>query len=170
MEIFLKCVHILAATLLILVVLLQSGRGGGMGPALGGASSQIFGGRGASNFLSRVTSGLAVAFFLTSLTLSMISSRHRSVVSGTLPGSTSEAAAPAPDAAPAQEDKAAPAPDAKAAPGESPAPDQKPTSDAAPAPDPAPRRRRSPDTCLRALAAVAPQLDHHPAARVWPCH
>ena len=80
MEILLKVIHILASVFLVLVVLLQSGRGGGMGAAFGGASGQIFGGRGASTFLSRVTSGAAVVFFMTSLTLSMLSSRHRSVV------------------------------------------------------------------------------------------
>lgn len=80
MEILLKVIHVLASVFLVLVVLLQSGRGGGMGAAFGGASSQIFGGRGASTFLSRVTSGAAIVFFMTSLTLSMMSSRHRSVV------------------------------------------------------------------------------------------
>ncbi|KAK1548233.1 hypothetical protein Q3G72_019317 [Acer saccharum] len=79
-----------------------SGRGGGMGAAFGGASGQIFGGRGASNFLSRVTSAAAIVFFCTSLTLSMMSSRHRSVVlkSGMLPAHSgkADAAPPAKDA------------------------------------------------------------------------
>jgi preprotein translocase subunit SecG len=85
MEILIKCIHILAALFLVLVVLLQSGRGGGMGAAFGGASSQIFGGRGASTFLSRITTGAAIVFFMTSLTLSMLSSRHHSVVMDALP-------------------------------------------------------------------------------------
>jgi preprotein translocase subunit SecG len=80
MEILLKVIHVIASVFLVLVVLLQSGRGGGMGAAFGGASGQIFGGRGASTFLSRLTSGAAMVFFLTSLTLSMMSSRHRSVL------------------------------------------------------------------------------------------
>ena len=119
MAILIKCIHILASLLLVLVVLLQSGRGGGMGPALGGASAQVFGGRGASTFLSRVTSGLAIAFFLTSLTLSMLSSRHRSVVQGLVPvtATTTPAAdvaapvqAPAAATAPAPVPKTAPTP------------------------------------------------------------
>ena len=85
MEILLKVIHVVASVFLILVVLLQSGRGGGMGAAFGGASGQIFGGRGAGSFLSHLTSGAAVMFFLTSLTLSMMSSRHRSVVMHALP-------------------------------------------------------------------------------------
>lgn len=80
METLLTIVHSLVALFLILVVLLQSGRGGGMGIALGGASSQIFGGRGASTFLTKLTSIAAVTFFLTSFTLTVMSSRQHSVV------------------------------------------------------------------------------------------
>lgn len=80
MQTFITIIHVFVAVMLIGVVLLQSGRGGGMGAALGGASSQVFGGRGAGNFLSRVTSIAAVIFFLTSFTLSMMGSRHRSVM------------------------------------------------------------------------------------------
>ena len=80
MEILCKTVHVVAAVFLVLVVLLQSGRGGGMGATFGGASSQIFGGRGANNFLTRVTTGAAVVFFLTSFSLSYFSSRQHSVV------------------------------------------------------------------------------------------
>lgn len=92
MQTLLQVIHIFAAVFLVLVVLLQSGRGGGMGAAFGGASNQIFGGRGAGNFLSRVTSGAAVVFFCTSLTLSMLSSHHRSVVRGRLPTQMAEPA------------------------------------------------------------------------------
>ena len=82
MQTLITIVHVLAAIFLVLVILLQSGKGGGMGAALGGASTQIFGGRGAGNFLSRLTTGAAVIFFLTSLTLSVLSSRHTSVFKG----------------------------------------------------------------------------------------
>jgi preprotein translocase subunit SecG len=82
MQTLLTIIHIVASIFLCLVILLQSGRGGGMGAAMGGASSQIFGGRGAGNFLSRLTSIAAVVFFFTSLTLSMMSSRQHSVVAG----------------------------------------------------------------------------------------
>ena len=69
MEIILTILHIFVSIILILVVLLQSGRGGGMGLTFGGASNQVFGGRGAGNFLSRITSGAAIIFFITSLYL-----------------------------------------------------------------------------------------------------
>lgn len=94
MAIFVKVVHVFAALFLVLVVLLQSGRGGGMGAAFGGASGHIFGGRGAAPFLAKVTTGAAIVFFLTSMSLSAISSRHRSVLQGPA-GQEAAAAAPA---------------------------------------------------------------------------
>lgn len=114
MNTFLQSIHILGAIFLILVVLLQSGRGGGMGATFGGAAGQIFGGRGASNFLTRVTTGAAIFFFATSLTLSMLSSQHRSVVQA---AQSRKAAEPAADAksAPAQSEPVAAPADASAA-------------------------------------------------------
>ncbi len=69
----LSVLHIVACLFLILVVLLQQGRAGGMG-ALGGASTQVFGGRGAGNFLTRLTAICAVVFMLTSMSLAYIAS------------------------------------------------------------------------------------------------
>lgn len=80
MELLLTILHVAVSVFLILVVLLQAGRGGGMGAAFGGASAQMFGGRGAGNFLSRITAASAVLFMTTSLTLSYMSSRKDSVV------------------------------------------------------------------------------------------
>jgi preprotein translocase subunit SecG len=108
MNILLQTIHIFGAIFLILVVLLQSGRGGGMGAAFGGAAGQIFGGRGASNFLTRVTTGAAIFFFMTSLSLSMLSSRHRSVVQDQVV-KTPVKADSAPATAPAHTDSAPPA-------------------------------------------------------------
>ncbi len=55
---------------IIVLVLLQHGKGADMGAAFGGgASGSLFGATGAANFLSRATAVLAVAFFLTSLIL-----------------------------------------------------------------------------------------------------
>jgi preprotein translocase subunit SecG len=66
-------VHITTCLLLIGVVLLQQGKGADMGAVFGGSSSTIFGSGGAGNFLTRLTTGLAVVFMLTSLTLTYIS-------------------------------------------------------------------------------------------------
>lgn len=99
MEIFLTVIHIFVSIVLILSILLQSGKGGGMGSALGGASAQVFGGRGAGTFLSKFTTFAAIVFMCTSLTLSMMGSDNRSVVKGAL---QKQAPAPAVDAAPAE--------------------------------------------------------------------
>ena len=76
---FLTVVHVFVCLFLILVVLLQAGKGGGMGIAFGGAGSQtVFGSSGAGNFLTRLTSITATVFLLTSLWLAHYSSRQDS--------------------------------------------------------------------------------------------
>jgi preprotein translocase subunit SecG len=62
-------VHIIVSIGLILVVLLQTGKGAEVGAVFGGSSSTIFGSSGAGNFLTRLTTGMAIVFMLTSLTL-----------------------------------------------------------------------------------------------------
>lgn len=71
-------VHILVSLGLILVVLLQTGKGAEMGAVFGGSSSTIFGSSGAGNFLTRLTTAMAVVFMLTSLTLGYFSSKRPS--------------------------------------------------------------------------------------------
>ena len=61
--------HIIVSIGLILVVLLQTGKGAEVGAVFGGSSSTIFGSSGAGNFLTRLTTGMAIVFMLTSLTL-----------------------------------------------------------------------------------------------------
>jgi preprotein translocase subunit SecG len=71
--------HVLACLFLILVVLLQSGKGGGMGIAFGGGGSQtVFGGSGAGNFLTKATAVTACIFMLTSVTLAYFASQQES--------------------------------------------------------------------------------------------
>ncbi|HEY9396521.1 MAG TPA: preprotein translocase subunit SecG [Burkholderiales bacterium] len=66
-------VHIIAALGIIVLVLLQQGKGADMGAAFGGGSSgSLFGATGSANFLSRSTATLAVIFFLTSLGLAYV--------------------------------------------------------------------------------------------------
>ncbi len=87
-------VHIIVAVALILIVLLQTGKGADMGAAFGGGSSQtLFGSTGASTFLSRLTTGAAIVFMLTSLTLAYVSSHRssRSVMTEMTPPATEQA-------------------------------------------------------------------------------
>jgi preprotein translocase subunit SecG len=101
--------HVLVSVFLILVILLQAGKGGGMGAAFGGAGAQtVFGGRGAQTFLGKVTSVAAAIFMITSLALSYQSSQSRSVVAReAAPAPAQGAGAPveAPAAPPAQPGK-----------------------------------------------------------------
>jgi len=78
-------VHIAACVSLVVAILLQSGKGGGLAGAFGAGSSQtLFGGRGAATFLSRAATTLAVIFFLTSLTLGLASVRQGGTASHSL--------------------------------------------------------------------------------------
>ena len=71
-------IHILNSIGLILVVLLQQGKGAEMGAVFGGSSSTIFGSSGAGNFLTRLTTGMAIVFMITSLTLGYFAGRRPS--------------------------------------------------------------------------------------------
>ena len=69
--------HILACLVLIVIVLLQAGKGANMGAAFGGSSQTVFGSSGAGTFLGKLTAAIAVLFMLTSLSLTYTAS-HRS--------------------------------------------------------------------------------------------
>src|SRR3954470_20578999 len=72
-------IHVIVCIFLILVVLLQAGKGGGMGVAFGSSTSAaVFGGRGAGNFLERVTAVTAIGFMLTSMSLAYFASKNDS--------------------------------------------------------------------------------------------
>jgi preprotein translocase subunit SecG len=75
MIIIVTVIHILVSLGLILVVLLQTGKGAEMGAVFGGSSNTIFGSSGAGNFLTRVTTGMAVVFMITSLSLGYFSGK-----------------------------------------------------------------------------------------------
>jgi preprotein translocase subunit SecG len=107
-------IHVAVCVFLILVILLQAGKGGGMaGLGGGGASQTVFGGRGSQTLLGKVTSAFAAIFMITSLTLAYQASKTASVVErgGAAPFAPAPGA-PAPSApaqAPAQQAPAAPA-------------------------------------------------------------
>jgi preprotein translocase subunit SecG len=71
--------QVLSALGVIVLVLLQHGKGADMGAAFGGgASGSLFGATGSANFLSRLTAVLATVFFLSTLALSFAGGRSRS--------------------------------------------------------------------------------------------
>lgn len=70
MTTLLLIVHVLVCLVLIVTILLQASKGGGLSTAFGGGGgSAMFGGAGAATFLSKVTTVLAVVFFLTCIAL-----------------------------------------------------------------------------------------------------
>ena len=74
MSIILIIMHVIVCIALIMIVLLQTGKGADMGAAFGGGSSQtLFGSTGASTFLSKATTVAAIVFMLTSLGLAYMS-------------------------------------------------------------------------------------------------
>ena len=73
MSTVLVVLHVLVCFFLIAVVLLQRGKGAEIGAVFGsGASSTVFGSRGAGNFLTKLTTASAVIFMITSLSLSYL--------------------------------------------------------------------------------------------------
>src|SRR5262249_2237826 len=126
-------IHVFACLFLIVVVLLQTGKGADMGAVFGGGSQTLFGSSGAGNFLTKLTTGTAIAFMVTSLILTYGASRTPtshlleklpSSAAAPAPAPAGEPSAPVADAgAPtAQGEAAVPAAEAPAPPGNAPAP------------------------------------------------
>ncbi len=84
--------HVLICIGLIIVVLLQTGKGSGMASVFGGGGGgSLMGGKGFGGVLAKATAGLAVAFMLTSITLSLIprgSGQRESLLGGGVPAGT----------------------------------------------------------------------------------
>ncbi len=129
----LTVLHVLVCIFLIAVVLLQRGKGAEMGAVFGGgASSTVFGSRGAGNFLTLLTKICAAVFMLTSLSLSYLYTER---AGEQLFESGAETSQPAPAAdlgelAPEQTGAQAPAADAMDAGGNAAAVDEPAGSDA----------------------------------------
>lgn len=77
--VFLQIVYVVACFLLVIVVLLQSGKGGGISSAfgIGGASQTLFGASGAGNVLTRATSILGAIFMVFSLILALLAGSEK---------------------------------------------------------------------------------------------
>jgi preprotein translocase subunit SecG len=78
MIVVITIIHIIVSFGLILVVLLQTGKGAEVGAVFGGSSATIFGSSGAGNFLTKLTSGMAIVFMFTSLALGYFAGRKPS--------------------------------------------------------------------------------------------
>ncbi len=73
MQIAILSIHVIVAVILVLTVLLQTGKGSGMGAAFGGGSSgTMFGSRGPATLISKITAVAAAIFMVTSFQLALI--------------------------------------------------------------------------------------------------
>lgn len=104
MTTLLTIIHVFACITLILIVLLQAGKGANMGAAFGGSSQTVFGSGGAGTFLGKMTAAVAIIFMLTSITLTYSASKKTStlmdkastpVTKQTVPAAPKPAAPPA---------------------------------------------------------------------------
>ena len=79
--------HVLVAAVIIGLVLIQHGKGADIGAAFGsGASNTVFGSQGVGSFLFKLTGGLTVVFFITSLLLSsIVASQYKNAQQMTMP-------------------------------------------------------------------------------------
>ncbi|MCI0513984.1 preprotein translocase subunit SecG [candidate division KSB1 bacterium] len=72
---FLLIIHVLVSIALMIVILMQASKGGGLAGVFGGSTvGSVFGGRGVASFLSKLTTGLAIAFLVLCLVLGRITS------------------------------------------------------------------------------------------------
>lgn len=97
---FLIVLQMIISVLLVLAILLQASKGGGLAGIAGGMmSSTVFGGRGAATFLSKATTVLATLFFLNCLGMAVMSSRSEQRASVTQQAATQQEqpASPVPD-------------------------------------------------------------------------
>ena len=99
-------IHIIVCIAMILVVLLQTGKGASMGAAFGGSSQTIFGSSGPGTFLGKITTGIAIVFMLTSLWLAYFAVHKGTSILDEVSVPAAEQTLPADQAAP----PAAPAP------------------------------------------------------------
>jgi preprotein translocase subunit SecG len=85
---FILIIHVIVSLFLILIVLVQGGKGAELGAAFGGSSQTLFGARGAATVFGKLTTIAAVVFMLTSLTLAIMAARGASSVVTKVPMAT----------------------------------------------------------------------------------
>ncbi len=150
---FLVTIHVLVCIALVIIVLLNAGKGADVGAVFGG-SQAMFGGEGPANFMNKLTAAVAVAFMVTSMVLALMASRgtSNSVVKESTPApitTPAPAATSSEDLQKAMEEMATKTPPAtQGAKGEeatptatTPAPDESPAPETAPT-TPAPKDKK----------------------------
>lgn len=83
-------VHLIVSLFLIVIVLIQGGKGSEMGAAFGGSSQTLFGARGAATFFSKLTTVAAVVFMLSSFLLAIAQSKSGSIMNAVPAGTQTQ--------------------------------------------------------------------------------
>jgi preprotein translocase subunit SecG len=133
MQTALVVLHLIICVALIMIVLLQTGKGSEIGAVFGSSSQTLFGSTGGSTFFGKLTAAVAIVFMITSLILAGRSSRvtSESVMSGVKPAATAPAATEIPSGSSAveKETQTGPEGETKAAPpAKSPAAQEQPAA------------------------------------------
>ena len=87
---FILIIHLIVCIFLILIVLVQGGKGAELGAAFGGSSQTLFGARGAATLFGKLTTIAAVVFMFTSLSLAIMAARGASSVVSRVPAATEQ--------------------------------------------------------------------------------
>ena len=101
MQTLVTFVHVFTCFLLVLVILIQSGKGAEISTSLAGSSQTVFGSSGGANFITRVTSGAAAVFMLTSVVLTILGGQSRKSLFESSPTTNTSAPITAPVGTPA---------------------------------------------------------------------
>jgi preprotein translocase subunit SecG len=88
---FVTVIHIITCCLIVIVVLMQSGKGADISATLGGSSNTVFGSSGGANFFTKTTFVLAAIFMCTSLGLTVLGGREKRSVFDSAPITTTPA-------------------------------------------------------------------------------
>ena len=134
---FLTIIHVVTCILLVLVVMIQSGKGAEISASFGGSSQTVFGSSGGANFFVKFTSVAAAIFMATSLTLTVLGARSSKSLFEGLPAASAPAKPAGTSAAPVGGQPNAAPVGAAAAPGA-------PAASAPVAPAPAPVKPAAP--------------------------
>ena len=100
---FVTVLHVIVCIALIMIVLLQTGKGAEMGAAFGVSTQTVFGSSGPAGFLNKLTTGVAIFFMITSLSLCDLAGRLPSPTIMEQPAEQIEQAVPATEAMPVTE-------------------------------------------------------------------
>ena len=94
MQTLVTVIHVITCIFLVILVLIQSGKGAEISASLGGSSQTIFGSSGGANFFTRLTGALAAIFMVTSVVLTVLSGGSKRSLFEGMPAANPPVAAP----------------------------------------------------------------------------